>query len=192
MKLIFATYNQHKVNEIRAVLPSPFEVISLTEAGIAIDLPEPYETLHENAASKARIIYQMSCSNCFSEDSGLEVAELNGAPGVHSARYAGAGKSPEANISLLLENMTGQTSRKGRFRTVICLIWEGQERYFEGTCEGRISLHPVGEKGFGYDPVFIPEGSDKTFAQIDMSEKNRYSHRKKAADRLVTFLNELK
>jgi len=192
MKLIFATNNQHKVDEIRSALPSHFNVITLREAGIDIDIPEPYPTLQENAATKARTIHEMTRTNCFSEDTGLEVSALGGEPGVHSARYAGDEKLPAKNVSKLLENLKEKKDRTACFRTVICLIWEGKELFFEGRCEGKITASPRGDKGFGYDPVFIPDGSDHTFAEMDMNEKNRFSHRKKAADMLVTFLNHLK
>lgn len=192
MKLIFATNNQHKVDEIRSALPVQFEVITLRDAGIDIDIPEPYATLQENAAAKARTIYEMTQTNCFSEDTGLEVSALGGEPGVHSARYAGEEKLPEKNVSRLLTNLAGEKDRTACFRTIICLIWEGKELFFEGRCDGNIIQSPRGNKGFGYDPVFTPNGSELTFAEMDMQEKNRFSHRKKAADMLVTFLNHLK
>ena len=192
MKLIFATNNQHKVDEIKSALPVHFNVITLREAGIDIDIPEPYPTLQENAAAKARTIHEMTITNCFSEDTALEVSALGGEPGVHSARYAGEEKLPEKNVSKLLANLNGKNNRAACFRTVICLIWEGKELFFEGRCDGKITLSPRGSKGFGYDPVFIPDGSVRTFAEMDIQEKNLYSHRKKAADMLVTFLNQLK
>jgi XTP/dITP diphosphohydrolase len=189
MKIIFATNNQHKVGEIRAALPPHFSIISLKEAGIDIDIPEPHQTLEENAAEKAGTIYRLMKTPCFSEDTGLEVHALNNEPGVHSARYAGEEKAFDKNIDKLLGALENQPDRKARFRTVICLIVEGKEYFFEGICGGRIINERRGEKGFGYDPVFIPEGADKTFAQMNMEEKNSFSHRKKAADLLVTFLN---
>jgi XTP/dITP diphosphohydrolase len=192
MKLIFATNNQHKVDEIRSALPDYMEVITLREAGIDIDIPEPYATLQENAAGKARTIYEMTQTSCFSEDTGLEVTALAGEPGVHSARYAGDDKLPEKNVAKLLANLKGEKNRTACFRTVICLIWQGDELFFEGQCNGTITHAPRGNLGFGYDPVFIPDGSDKTFAEMDIMEKNRFSHRKKAADMLVAFLNQLK
>lgn len=189
MRLIFATNNQHKVQEIRAVLPSHFIISSLAEAGIDINIEEPYDTLKDNAAEKARTIYALTKTNCFSEDTGLEVASLNNEPGVRSARYAGDTKSFDDNIEKLLSNLAGNMNRSARFRTVICLILEGQEHYFEGVCEGSITNKRSGTGGFGYDPVFKPEGAEKTFGEMNMEEKNKYSHRKKATDLLVAFLN---
>jgi XTP/dITP diphosphohydrolase len=191
MKIVFATNNQHKVKEIRSALPEDISIITLREAGIDVDIPEPHETLEENAAEKARTIFRLTGLDCFSEDTGLEVTALDNAPGVHSARYAGDEKSFDRNTEKLLANLEGKTDRSARFRTVICLILQGKEHYFEGRCEGRIAGEPGGSQGFGYDPVFIPEGSDKTFAQMGMTEKNRFSHRKKATDMLVVFLNRI-
>jgi XTP/dITP diphosphohydrolase len=192
MKLIFATNNQHKVEEIRSAIPENLEVVTLQDAGIDIDIPEPYATLHENAAGKARTIFEMTGTSCFSEDTGLEVAVLNGEPGVHSARYAGDEKLPEKNVNKLLAILNGKSNRIACFRTVICLIWKGNEYFFEGRCDGTITISPKGKKGFGYDPVFIPDGSERTFAEMDIDEKNLFSHRKKAADMLVTFLKQIK
>lgn len=191
MTLIFATNNQHKVDEIRAVMPSFLSIITLKEAGIDKDIPEPHPTLEENAHEKATVIYQMTNTNCFSEDSGLEITALNGEPGVMSARYAGEEKSPADNITKVLTNMKDQPNREARFRTVICLIWNGEEHLFEGVCNGHILVEERGTKGFGYDPIFTPEGAEKTFAEMTMEEKNQYSHRRKAVDKLVAFLNEL-
>ena len=191
MKIVFATNNQHKVKEIRSALPEDISIITLREADIDVDIPEPHETLEENAAEKARTIFRLTGLDCFSEDTGLEVTALDNAPGVHSARYAGDEKSFDRNTEKLLANLEGKTDRSARFRTVICLILQGKEHYFEGRCEGRIAGEPAGSQGFGYDPVFIPEGSDKTFAQMGMAEKNRFSHRKKATDMLVVFLNRI-
>lgn len=189
-KLIFATNNQHKVDEIRLVLGSSFDIVTLQEAGINIDIPEPHDTLEANATEKSATIHRLTGNNCFSEDTGLEVVALHGEPGVKSARYAGEGRSFEANIDKLLERLEGQPNREARFRTVISLIWNGQEHFFEGICEGRIALERSGIKGFGYDPVFVPLGSDKCFAEMDMAEKNSFSHRRKAVDKLVFFLTQ--
>ncbi|MBO9683006.1 MAG: RdgB/HAM1 family non-canonical purine NTP pyrophosphatase [Flavisolibacter sp.] len=192
MKIIFATNNQHKVDEIRSALPENFSIISLKEAGITIDIPEPHDTLQENAAEKARTIHQLTKTNCFSEDTGLEVYSLNNEPGVHSARYAGEEKSFDKNIEKLLSKLEDSSERSARFRTVICLVLEGEEYFFEGICEGRIINEKRGEQGFGYDPIFIPTGSGKTFAEMSMDEKNSFSHRKKTTDKLVVFLNNYK
>lgn len=191
MKLIFATNNQHKIDEIRSVLGKKIEIITLKEAGINIDIPEPYKTLEENASGKSKTIFDITATNCFSEDTGLEVNELNGEPGVKSARYAGEGRSFDANIEKLLSNLSGKSDRTARFRTVISLLIDGTETLFEGICEGRIIEKKRGLQGFGYDPVFIPTGSDKTFAEMDIAEKNRFSHRKKATEKLVAFLNTI-
>ena len=189
MTIIFATNNQHKVDEIRSALPNNFSIITLKEAGIDIDIPEPHDTLQDNAAEKARTIYNLTKTNCFSEDTGLEVYSLNNEPGVHSARYSGREKSFDKNIEKLLLKLQNSSERKARFRTVICLMFNAKEYFFEGICEGEIIEERRGNKGFGYDPVFIPTGSGKTFAEMSIEEKNRFSHRKKATDKLVTFLN---
>ena len=186
--LIFATNNQHKVDEIRKVLGDIFDVITLKEAGITIDILEPYNTLEENATEKSKTIYSLTGKDCFSEDTGLEVETLNREPGVKSARYAGENRSDNDNIQKLLSNLVNESNRRARFRTVISLIREGKEHQFEGICEGTITTEPRGEKGFGYDPIFIPDGSEKTFAEMSIEEKNKYSHRKKATEKLINFL----
>lgn len=191
MKLIFATNNQHKVDEIRSVVGNNLDIITLKEAGIDIDIPEPYNTLEENATSKSKVIFEMTGTSCFSEDTGLEVTALGGEPGVKSARYAGDNRSFDANIEKLLSNLAGKDDRSARFRTVISLLIDGRETQFEGICNGQIIEEKRGLQGFGYDPVFIPAGSVKTFAEMDINEKNQYSHRKKATQKLVAFLNSL-
>ena len=191
MKLIFATNNQHKVDEIRHAIGVAFELMTLSEAGIYIDIPEPYDTLEANASTKSKTIYQLSHVNCFSEDTGLEVEALNGEPGVKSARYAGDEKSFEKNIEKLLIKLSDKTDRSARFRTVISLIIDGQELQFEGICNGKITYERKGSLGFGYDPVFIPEGSDLTFAEMGLAEKDRFSHRAKAVAKLVAFLSHI-
>jgi XTP/dITP diphosphohydrolase len=188
IKLVFATNNLNKVKEIKSILSDPFEVITLADAGIDIDIPEPHHTLEANASEKSSTIYRMTKQNCFSEDTGLEVVALNGAPGVKSARYAGEGKDSQDNINKLLENLDGINNRAARFRTVVSLIWKGQEYLFDGICEGHITESQSGLQGFGYDPIFIPIGSNKSFAQMSMEEKNSFSHRKKAIAKLITFL----
>ncbi len=188
--LIFATNNQHKVDEIRTVIGSYFTIQTLQEAGIDIDIPEPYNTLEENASTKSKTIFELTKENCFSEDTGLEVEALNGEPGVKSARYAGEGRNFQDNIDKLLLNLNNQTNRKARFRTVISLILNQQEYLFEGICEGNIITEQKGLSGFGYDPIFIPLGSDKTFAEMTMQEKNVFSHRKKATQQLIDFLSQ--
>ena len=153
-----------------------------------IDIPEPHDTLNENALEKASTIFKITTTNCFSEDTGLEIESLNGAPGVKSARYAGEDRNFQANIDKVLEELSNKENRKAQFRTVICLIWENQTYYFEGICKGQIARTMQGEKGFGYDPIFIPDGSDKSFAQMSMEEKNSFSHRQKAVTQLFEFL----
>jgi XTP/dITP diphosphohydrolase len=191
MRLIFATNNSHKTEEIRALLPNDFSVVTLKEAGIVGDIPEPHDTLQDNAAEKARTVYALTHNNCFSDDTGLEVYALNNEPGVHSARYAGEGRSFEKNIDKLLQKMENIRDRSARFRAVICLILDGKEHYFEGICQGKILKERRGIEGFGYDPVFIPDGSDKTFAEMSMEEKNAFSHRGKAVAALVAYLKQL-
>jgi XTP/dITP diphosphohydrolase len=165
------------------------EIISLAEAGIQKEIPEPFDTLKENARVKAQIIRQLSGGeNCFSEDTGLEVDALGGEPGVHSARYAGEPVSSENNIRKLLRALVDSTSRRARFVTIICLILKGDEYFFEERCEGQILRSPAGTDGFGYDPVFLPDGSFKSFAEMNSEEKNKFSHRRKAADLLIAFL----
>ena len=190
--LIFATNNQHKIDEIKKVIGEQFNIITLQEAGINIDIPEPHDTLEANATEKSTTIYSITKLDCFSEVTGLEVEALNGEPGVRSARYAGDGKNFQANIDLLLNNLENRTNRKARFRTVISLLMDGKEFFFEGICEGEIIQQQSGNKGFGYDPVFIPLGSSKTFAEMSMDEKNVFSHRRKATDLLLQFLAEIK
>lgn len=191
MKLIFATNNQHKVEEIRHSIGQRFELLTLKEAGIDIDIPEPHDTIEANASEKSHTIYRMTKTNCFSEDTGLEVAVLNGEPGVKSARYAGEDKAFDKNIDKLLHKLEGKEDLSARFKTVISLIIDGKETLFEGICNGRIIRNRKGNNGFGYDPVFIPEGSKKTFAEMDLGEKDLYSHRAKATQKLVAFLNTL-
>lgn len=190
MKIIFATNNKNKIKEVKAVVPSNISIITLEEAGIDKDIPEPHPTLEENAAEKAKTIFSITGTNCFSEDTGLEVAALNGEPGVKSARYAGEEASSVQNIQKLLKNLQTEQNRSARFRTVIFLILNKKEYLFEGICEGHITTETAGEGGFGYDAVFIPTGSTKTFAQMSMQEKNEFSHRRKAMDKLVEFLNQ--
>lgn len=191
MQFIFATNNAHKVQEIKQVVAQDIEILTLKEAGICIDIPEPYDTLEENALTKAETIYSLTQKSCFSEDTGLEVVALNGAPGVKSARYAGEPADDKKNIDKLLRELNGVELRDARFRTVIALILNNEKYFFEGICIGKIAQTSSGAAGFGYDPIFIPEGANKTFAEMSMEEKNRYSHRKKAVKKLVAFLRNL-
>ncbi len=194
--LLFATNNKNKVAEIQSLVGPDFKIITLSEAGIDIDIPEPHDTLQENALEKASVIFSMTQQNCFSEDTGLEITALKDAPGVKSARYAGEGRDFQANIDKVLLNLKDIENRTAQFRTVICLLWKHannklQTYYFEGICKGHIAHVMQGEKGFGYDPIFIPEGSDKSFAQMNMEEKNEFSHRQKAVTKLFEFLSSL-
>ena len=189
--LIFATNNRNKVAEIQSLVGPDFTIIPLKEAGIEIDIPEPHDQLEDNAKEKALTIFNMTNQNCFSEDTGLEIVALGGAPGVKSARYAGENSNAQSNIDLVLSKMTGVENRTAQFRTVICLIWENQTYYFEGICKGQILSNMQGENGFGYDPIFVPDGASKSFANMTMEEKNTFSHRKKAVTQLFDFLGKL-
>ena len=188
MELIFATNNRHKVEELQSAVGTKIKIHTLVDAGISIDIPEPHDTLEANALEKSKTIYSLTHINCFGEDTGLEVEALNGAPGVKSARYAGDDKDFQKNIDKLLKNLEENQNRNARFRTVISLIWNEREYFFEGVCEGKVTVTQRGSNGFGYDSVFVPDGSEKTFAEMQMDEKNKFSHRKKAADKLVSFL----
>jgi XTP/dITP diphosphohydrolase len=188
-KLIFATNNQHKVDEIRFVIGSLFDIITMKEAGIDIDIPEPHDTLEANATEKSQTIHRITGQDCFSEDTGLEVEALNGEPGVKSARYAGDSRDFKNNNEKLLHNLKGKANRNARFRTVISLILDNKEYLFEGICNGHITETEKGAQGFGYDPVFIPTGAAVSFAEMTIDEKTKYSHRQKAVAKLISFLN---
>ncbi|RPD40751.1 RdgB/HAM1 family non-canonical purine NTP pyrophosphatase [Chitinophaga barathri] len=190
MTFVFATNNNNKIKEIRSLLGNEFSIITLEEAGIDIDIPEPHDTLEENAREKSTVIFNMTGKNSFSEDTGLEIDALNGEPGVLSARYAGEQKSAPDNIDKVLRLMEGKTGRSARFRTVISLIIDGAEHQFEGVAEGEILHERKGGEGFGYDPIFQPLGGSKSFAEMELSEKNQYSHRAKAFKKLITFLQQ--
>ena len=190
-KLIFATNNQHKAEEVRIVLGNVFDIITLRGAGINIDIAEPHDTLEANASEKSFTIFTLTQQSCFSEDTGLEVYALRGEPGVKSARYAGEERSFEANIDKLLDNLKTSVNRTARFRTIISLILNGEEKQFEGICEGIILKERRGINGFGYDSVFTPDGSNKTFAEMHLEEKNSFSHRKKAILKMINFLQTI-
>lgn len=192
MKLIFASNNKHKIEELRAFAGTEIEIVSLKEAGIDIDIPEPYDSLEENASEKSWTIHRLTGNDCFSEDTGLEIEALNGEPGVQSARYAGERRSFNDNIEKVLNKLSCETNRKARFRAVISLIVDGNETQFEGVCNGRIIYNPQGTEGFGYDPIFIPDGSKLSFAEMSIAEKNQFNHRAKAAAKLVAFLQNMK
>ena len=191
MKLIFASNNQHKIEELKAFAGKEIEIVSLKDANIDIDIPEPHDTLEENASEKSWMIYKITGNDCFSEDTGLEIEALDGEPGVKSARYAGEARSFKANIEKVLNKLSSGANRNARFRAVISLIINGKETQFEGICNGKIIDIPQGTEGFGYDPIFIPDGTNRTFAEMSIEEKNRFNHRTKAAAKLVAFLQNM-
>ncbi len=188
MKILFATNNQHKLSEVQAVLGDGFQLITPREAGVTEEIPEDQPTLEGNALQKARYLKERTGLDCFADDTGLEVDALGGAPGVHSARYATDGHDFAANNRLLLENLDGVGNRRARFRTAIALILEGKEYLFEGIVEGHIAQCESGVEGFGYDPLFIPEGYNETFAEMSAEQKNSISHRGRAVRKLADFL----
>lgn len=202
MKIVFATNNQHKLQEIRDILGSDFEVVSLKEIGCDVDIPETGNTLEENALQKAQYVYDHYHISCFADDTGLEVEALDGAPGVHSARYAeGTDHDSEANMAKLLRELDGKENRQARFRTVICYIEKKdvcpcgytsikKVHQFEGIVKGRIATEKHGTEGFGYDPIFVPEGYDKSFAELGEEVKNGISHRARAVAKLVEYLKK--
>ena len=193
MKIVFATNNKHKLEEIKDILGKDFEIVSLAEIGCHEDIPETGVTLQENARQKSTYVVEHYNQNCFADDTGLEVEALGGEPGVHSARYAeGTDHDSEANMRKLLTKLDGQTNRKACFRTVISLIIDGVEHQFEGKVEGRIATEKHGMEGFGYDPIFIPEGYDKSFAELGEEIKNQISHRARAVKKLAEYLERLK
>jgi len=190
MKLVFATNNRHKLDEVRAIVGDKVEVLSLNDIGCHDDIPETADTLQGNALIKARYIHEKFGVDCFADDTGLEVEALDGAPGVYSARYAGKECDSEANMQKLLQNVTGKSNRNAQFRTVIALIIKGEEKLFNGIVKGTITEEKRGDSGFGYDPVFIPEGFSESFAQMSGEMKNSISHRYRATLELSNYLKE--
>lgn len=188
MKLVFATNNKHKLNEIRHIANGKIEILSLSDIDCHDEIPETGVTLEENALIKARFVKEKYGFNCFADDTGLEVEALNGAPGVYSSRYAGEDGNPENNMRKLIAELQGKENRKARFRTVIALLLNGETHFFEGEIRGRIIEEKRGEAGFGYDPIFMPDDYDKTFAQLGDDVKNNISHRAIATQKLVDFL----
>jgi XTP/dITP diphosphohydrolase len=189
--LLFASSNKYKIDEINAVLaPLGYQVKGLLDLGITDDIPETGTTLDENAAIKASFLYQKFGQDCFADDTGLEVAVLNGAPGVYSARYAGAPKSDIKNMEKLLTSLQGETNRQAQFRTVFCLIEDGKHLFFEGKVAGAIATEPRGSAGFGYDPLFVPTGEKLSFAQMTVADKNKISHRARAVEALMAYLGK--
>ena len=191
MRLIFATNNKHKLEEMRAILGGKVELLSLADIDCHDDIPETADTLEGNALIKARYIYDKYGCSCFADDTGLEVDVLGGEPGVYSARYAGENNDSEANMRKLLQNLTGKSERSAQFRTVIALIIDGEEFLFDGIVRGRISEERMGSAGFGYDPIFVPDGYEESFAQMAAEQKNAISHRSRAASALNDYLETL-
>lgn len=190
-EIVFATNNQHKLSELRRIAGERFHILSLSDIGCHEDIPETSDTLQGNALQKARYVRELYGYDCFADDTGLMVDALRGAPGVYSARYADPGHDSAANMRLLLKNMEGVTDRAARFVTVIALIIKGEEVTFEGCVEGEILTAPEGDGGFGYDPIFRPEGSDVSFAMMSADAKNAISHRGRATARLLKYLDNI-
>src|SRR4051812_42426730 len=188
-QLVFATNNRNKLGEVAAKLNGKITLLGLDDIGCHADIEETGQTFAANASLKSRFIFDRYELNCFGDDSGLEIEALNNEPGIYSARYAGAHCNHQANMAKVLDKLKGSENRKARFRTVISLIWYGQEHFFEGTVEGTIRHELSGYEGFGYDPIFQPDGYNITFAEMSMDEKNRISHRGRAMDQLIAFLN---
>ncbi len=191
MKLVFATNNRHKLEELQAILGMNFKLTSLKEIGCTEEIPEEQPTLEGNAREKALYIYDKYGYTCFADDTGLEIEALDNEPGVYSARYAGDNKDSQANMDKVLQKLKKIKNRKARFRTVISLIINGHEKQFEGIVEGEITKEKRGGSGFGYDPIFLPEGYNKTFAEMGLKEKNQISHRARAVQKLVEYLNQI-
>lgn len=189
MELVFASSNEHKVNEVRAMIDKNIILKSLNDIGCQTDIPETGNTFAENAGQKSKYVYENYGTNCFADDSGLEIDALNGEPGVYSARYSGS-RDFDKNMQLVLDRLANQTNRSARFKTIISLILDGEEYLFEGSIEGSISLHRSGNEGFGYDPIFKPEDYEISFAEMNPAEKNRISHRALAMQKLIQFLKD--
>lgn len=191
MDIVFATNNQHKLKELQAILGNEFHLLSLKDINCEEEIPEEQETLEGNASQKSHFIFDKYGYNCFADDTGLEIEALSGEPGVYSARYAGEEKGAEANMKKVLQKMEKINQRKARFRTVISLIINGEEHFFDGVVNGTILKEKRGDAGFGYDPIFQPDGFDQSFAEMELFEKNKISHRGRAVQKLVAYLKEL-
>jgi XTP/dITP diphosphohydrolase len=191
LQLVFATNNRHKLEEVSAKINGKIQLLTLKDIGCYEDIEETGLTFEENASIKSRYVYDHYQLNCFGDDSGLIIDALNGEPGIYSARYAGGHGDHPANIKKVLENLKGIENRKARFKSVISLIWNGDEHFFEGIVEGTISQQPTGIEGFGYDPIFQPDGYDITFGEMSLEKKNKFSHRALAVEKLIKFLNNL-
>ena len=188
MKLIFATHNSNKAFEIQKLLPEHFQVLTLNDIDFQEEIPENEPTIEANSAFKAQFIFNKFNLNCFADDTGLEIEALNGKPGVHSARYAGEERNSDANMNRVIDELSGIENRNARFKTVITLIINGDQHIFEGIVNGQIISEKRGTNGFGYDPIFIPENETRTFAEMNLSEKNKYSHRARALEKMIAFL----
>ncbi len=191
MQIVFATNNINKIREVQALLPNSIQIISLESIGCLEDIPETADTIEGNAIQKANYITQKYGYDCFADDTGLEVEALHGEPGVYSARYAGAQRNADDNMNLLLEKLRNQTNRKAQFKTVIALNLKGKQHLFTGIAAGEITLEKIGNQGFGYDPIFQPEGFSETFAQLSLAQKGQISHRGKATQALINFLESI-
>ena len=191
MKLIFASHNAHKASEIQSILPSWIEIKTLSDLNYLEEIPENEATIEGNSQFKARFVQDKFEQNCFADDTGLEIFALDGRPGVHSARYAGEQRDSNDNMNKVLMELEGSSDRSAQFKTVITLYWEGVEHQFEGIVKGHIASLKTGTEGFGYDPIFIPEGESRSFAEMTQSEKNKFSHRARAIEKLISFFNTL-
>lgn len=192
MKLVFASNNKNKIKEIQQLLPDSIEILSLETIGCHEEIPETSDTIEGNAMLKANYVTEKYGYDCFADDTGLEVEALNGEPGVYSARYAGEQRNAEDNMDLLLKNLVGQNNRTAQFKTVIALNLNGTQQLFTGIAKGKITTEKSGNQGFGYDPIFQPEGFQETFADLSLETKNQISHRGKATQLLISYLNEIK
>jgi XTP/dITP diphosphohydrolase len=191
MKLIFASHNAHKASEIQSILPSWIEITTLSELNYLVEIPEDEATIEGNSQFKARFVHEKFEQNCFADDTGLEIFALDGRPGVHSARYAGEQRDSDDNMNKVLMELETISDRSAQFKTVITLYWNGVEHQFEGIIRGNIASIKTGSEGFGYDPIFIPEGETRSFAEMTLTEKNQFSHRARAIEKLVAFFNTL-
>ena len=191
MKLIFASHNAHKATEIQSVLPAWIEINTLSDLHYLDEIPENEATIEGNSQFKARFVHEKFEQNCFADDTGLEIFALDGRPGVHSARYAGEQRDSNANMDKVLTELEIVSDRSAQFKTVITLFWEGKQHQFEGIVRGHIADVKTGSEGFGYDPIFIPEGESRSFAEMTLAEKNQFSHRARAIEKLVSFFNTL-
>ena len=191
MELVFASHNENKVSEVRKILPPNFKIISLNDLNFFDDIPENEETIEGNAIFKSNFIYEKFKINVFADDTGLEIKALNNLPGVKSARYSGLERDSTKNINKVLSNLGEESDRKARFKTVISLNFNGELKLFEGIINGKINYTPIGDNGFGYDPIFIPNNFDKTFAEMSLTQKNKISHRSIAINKLISFLGKV-